>query len=329
MQRQTFYRLVVGTAIVLYALIVVSGMVRITGSEIACPGWPLCEGQLLPASTGAWLELSHRLLMLIAGALIVVTAQAAWHRRHEEQDRWTWQPPLVAAGLLVLQMVAGVVILLLNIPWLFVVVTVGFQTIMLACIILSAVALTVEDHGSAQMAAPLEPDDTRGAQERAQARVYRRLVLGTALASWILILVGGTVAGTGSGMACIGFPDCNGEIIPTSGGIPVIIHMTHRMTAYVVILLVLAVFGFTVKERWRDFVLIQWILLTGGLLMTQATIGGANSLLAMPLFLRGLHLAAATAYWGSMVVFSMLVVRRPLLSGLDSSGRILQSKTSQ
>lgn len=315
MQLQSYRRLLIVTAVTLYTLVVVSGLVRITGSELACPGWPLCDGQLVPpAQGGAWLELAHRLLTLVAGVLIVLSALAAWTHRDDATEANMWKPPLLAAGLMVLQHIAGTLVLWMGQPWLFVVVTVGLQTLMLACLLVAIVALTVPDHSDRQPA---------NDKEMIEARNYRLLVQGTALASWILILVGATVAGTASGMACVGFPDCNGEIIPSTGGLAVVIHMTHRFTAYVVILLMLGIFIFTAVKRWRDYVLLQWVLLVGGLLMTQATLGGANSLLAMPISLRALHLAAATAYWGSMVVFTLLVMRRPVLSGLDPSGRVL------
>lgn len=319
MSLQTYRRLLIATALLLYTLVVVSGLVRITGSELGCPGWPLCGGQLIPpARFDAWLELAHRLLTLGTGVVLCITAQAAWRLRAEAGETMVWQPPLLAAALLVVQTLASVLVLWLGYAWLFVVIAVGLQTLMLACLLISVVALTIPDHSHKK------PSNDR---ERIEARQYRLLVSVVALASWVLVLIGATVAGTASGMACIGFPDCNGELIPTSGGLSVIIHMTHRLTAYAVILLMLWVFITTAVKRWRDYVLIQWVLLSGALLMTQATLGGANSLLAMPIFLRALHLATATAYWGSIVVLTLLTLRRPVLSGLDSSGRILQGET--
>ncbi len=328
MSKRRYRQLLDATALAWYVVVVVSGIVRITGSEVGCPGWPLCGDSAVPASPEAWFEVAHRVLLLVAGTLLVFSAQMAWRVRHVTSDPWVWKPPLLAAALLVVQMGAGALVLLAGLEWLFVVLTVGLQTVMLACVVSAAVSVRVENIGGGMMART-EFADEKAQREAEQARFFRLLVLGTTLASWILVLIGGTVAGTSSGIACTGFPDCNGELIPTSGGLPVVIHMTHRMTAYVVILLLLGVFALTVKDRWRDFVLLQWVLLAGGLLMAQATIGGANSLLAMPPFLRALHLAVAAAYWASIVVFALLVMRRPLLSGLDSSGRIVRPDASE
>lgn len=326
MEKQTLRRLLILTALALYVLIVVSGLVRITGSEIGCPGWPLCQGGIIPTQAGAWLELFHRLLTLVVGTLIIIVAQVSWKQRHTETDPWVWRPPLFAAVLLAVQALMGTITLWVGMPWLFVVLTVGIQTILLACMLIPIVSLSVENLGSLKpekQTHPIKP------KELEQARTYRLLVMSTAFLSWLLILVGGTVAGTSSGIACTGFPDCNGEIIPTTGGLPVFIHMTHRTIAYIVILLMLGVFVYTSVKRWRDYVLLQWVLLSGAMLMTQATIGGANSLLAMPISLRALHLAMATAYWGTIVIFGMLVLRRPVLSGLDPSGRIMKKGSTQ
>ncbi len=306
-------------AALLYLLIIVSGVVRITGSEPACPGWPLCGGSpaaLAGLPWNAWLELAHRLLTLLAGVSIIVAAQATWQQRtHLAADPWQWRPPLLAALLLPLHALASAAVLLAHQPWLFVVLTVALQTLLLALLLLPLVAQRVED---------LSHIPPASADEARHTRTYRWLVVGTLALSWVLVIIGATVAGTASGMACVGFPDCNGELFPTSGGLAVFIHMTHRIVAYLLVLLMLWVFGVTAVRRWRDYVLLQWVLLAGGLLMTQATIGGAQSLLAMPLFLRALHLAMATTYWASMVLLTMLVLRRPVLSGLDSSGRILR-----
>ena len=59
-----------------FALIVLGGVVRVTGSGLGCGGeWPLCDGSLIPPLTKEdIIEYSHRLVAsAIVGPLIMVT----------------------------------------------------------------------------------------------------------------------------------------------------------------------------------------------------------------------------------------------------------------
>ncbi len=64
-----------GSTVSTYVLIVIGGYVSATGSGLACPDWPLCQGQVIPSLEGAVLvEYTHRLFALVAGAFILSTA---------------------------------------------------------------------------------------------------------------------------------------------------------------------------------------------------------------------------------------------------------------
>ena len=63
------------TVLAVFALVVLGGVVRVTGSGLGCPDWPLCYGKFLPPlEFTAVIEYSHRFVAsAIVGPLIVVT----------------------------------------------------------------------------------------------------------------------------------------------------------------------------------------------------------------------------------------------------------------
>jgi len=70
------YAWIAYAALALLTLIVFTGAaVRLTGSGLGCPDWPLCNGRPVPAMQGhALIEFSNRLVAL---ALIVTAALLA------------------------------------------------------------------------------------------------------------------------------------------------------------------------------------------------------------------------------------------------------------
>ena len=76
--RNGFPRLVVWMVGVLF-IVLLSG-VFVAGSQAtrACAGWPLCNGQLLPATWLAWVHMTHRFIVGVASILIVLLIIRAW-----------------------------------------------------------------------------------------------------------------------------------------------------------------------------------------------------------------------------------------------------------
>src|SRR6266849_7992348 len=74
-----FRKLAVATAIFAYLQIALGGVVRVSGSGLGCPDWPLCNGRPYPpADLNAIIEYSHRTVGAVTGVLIIATVVAAW-----------------------------------------------------------------------------------------------------------------------------------------------------------------------------------------------------------------------------------------------------------
>ena len=124
-----------------FALIILGGVVRVTGSGLGCGGdWPLCDGRLLPALTAADLiEYSHRLVAsAIVGPLIIATAAVAGLRFRRE--RWLSLSAAVAVVLLLMQGGLGGITVLTELPGHIVAAHLALAQALLGCLLLILVA---------------------------------------------------------------------------------------------------------------------------------------------------------------------------------------------
>ena len=107
----------------------------------------------------------------------------------------------------------------------------------------------------------------------------RRLVLATGIATFVLIVVGGVVRVSDSGLGCgpagsgfHGWPFCNGDVVP-GVNLHSIVEYTHRAVAGIVTILIIAI----VVQAWRrqrEYLMPALGLL--GLVLAQAALGGAT-----------------------------------------------------
>ena len=67
------------TAISIYILIVLGGLVASTDSGLACPDWPLCNGKILPSLTmNVLIEFTHRVWTIEVTVVVIATMLLAW-----------------------------------------------------------------------------------------------------------------------------------------------------------------------------------------------------------------------------------------------------------
>jgi heme A synthase len=294
--RRYYPALVVVTAIGTYLLIVVGGVVRVTGSGLGCPDWPTCHGQLVPPlEATAIIEYTHRLLGALVSPLILATTVGAWLFRRRE--RGLLVAATLAPALLAIQIALGAVVVRLELPAMVVLVHLLFALVILALLIWTAILA---------LPAP-RPREAPGPGWRRGPLVA--LSHATMLALFVLLVVGAYVLATGAGYACVGFPGCNGEALPFGSSRLVDLHLTHRLLAYLVAALV-AVALVQAWRGWRWLPAVPWAATALAVcVVLQIGIGVALVSSGLPPLVRGLHLAGAAAVWASATVLVGLLTR--------------------
>ena len=282
------------SVLAVFGLVVLGGVVRVTGSGLGCPDWPLCYGKLLPPlEYTAILEYSHRFVAsVIVGPLVVATAVTVlWKYRRE---RWLTIPAVVAVVLLVLQALLGGYTVLQELPGEIVALHLAVAQALLGFLVL----LMVVAFKGPLSAGNNDPPDR-----------FPRLALISALGVYVLILTGAYVTASGATAACITWPLCQGEVFPR--GFLSAVHMGHRYVALIVGLFALYSLhlGFRGRHRPRDIRLLSMTTVT--LFTLQVIVGAVTIWLRFPVSFIALHMALGSAVWVGVAATALVAYARP------------------
>src|SRR6266568_1502393 len=283
------YRALVYASLVASFLVVMwGGVVRVTGSGLGCPDWPLCHGQFLPSLDPATrIEWTHRFLAIAGG--VTVAAVAVWSLIVYRADRRILGLALIAAVLYPLQAVLGAITVVLELPPEWVTVHLANAELLLATLTILAVVVRWPNVG---------PVPSAG---------WTWLALGAAVGTFVLMVSGAYVRGADASTACLGWPLC-GDVAFPSLGAPAIA-MLHRYIAAMVGLLVVA----ACIEAWRHRRdapgLGPLAIATGLIFIAQIVIGAANPLTGFSPWAVGAHPAVASLLWCSVVALAAVAWR--------------------
>ena len=286
------------TVLSAFALVVLGGVVRVTGSGLGCPDWPLCHGGILPPPEfEAIVEFSHRLVAsALLGPLIGATCVAAWifHRRQP----WLVIPATLAVVLVLCQALLGGASVLTHLSGKIVATHLALAEALLACL---TVLLVVAYRG------PLLVQ--RLSKGAGAGDNFPVLMLASALGVYILVMSGSYVTVSGATAACSDWPLCQGRFLP--GNELAWVHMAHRAVAIVVG----GGLAYTLFAGLRrPFRPPEVRLLCSGaaaLFLLQVAVGAATILLKFPPEWRALHLSLATLLWGVLVALAALNLTLP------------------
>jgi protoheme IX farnesyltransferase len=129
--------------------------------------------------------------------------------------------------------------------------------------------------------------------------------IATAIATYLLILIGGLVHGTGSSLACPDWPTCYGSLIPKMQG-GVAVEHSHRLAAGTVLILTLILATLITASRapeHRGLRRVGWLAVS--LVFVQALLGGITVLLRLPTLVSTLHTATSLLFFSTVLYLAV------------------------
>jgi heme A synthase len=279
-----FRRLAFLTALFAYLQIALGGVVRVTGSGLGCPDWPLCHGRPYPAAdVHSIIEYSHRTVGSITGLLVVVTVLYSL--------MFLKRRPLVTglafaslAAIAAEGAVGGVVVVHELAPWL-VLVHLGLAMIILGLLIAVAVMSLPESSGVG-------------------LGRFRGLAALGAAATYVLLLTGSTVVASGADESCHSWPLCGGGLVPDFAGANAYT-MLHRGAVLLIGVLIVYVLVSALREPSLVWIAVATLVVFA----LQVAVGAGAALSNWALF-NGLHVAIATLVWSGMLSIALMTLPR-------------------
>ncbi len=268
-------------------IIATGGAVRLTGSGLGCPGWPLCApGSLVPTpelSYHALIEFGNRTISgpLLAAALIV--AVLSWRRRTERRDLSVLA--LVVLGLVVIQALIGGVIVWLHLN----ANLVGFHyvvSLVLVCMTAAYIARMTERPERRALAVP---------------KPFAILTHVTTLVMAVTVFVG--VLTTGAG------PHSGDASIERDGFDATLLAHVHAWPGYALLALTLVLLVWAAIRGLRP---LKWLVALLAVLLAQVAVGVYQARSGLPPLAVGVHMVLAALTAAAMTIV-VLRLKRPLV----------------
>ncbi len=286
---KAFSYLALAALLVAIIQVTLGGVVRVTGSGLGCPDWPLCDGRVIPVfERTALVEFSHRVVASIVGLLSLSVAALAV--RSYRTELWLLVPSLIGAFLVLVAALLGAVVVWTELSWWVRLIHLGLAQGVVAC--MAVVTLVTWRAG--------------GAHDTPQPGVVPLgvLVPVSVAGVFLIILSGSYMVGYGAGSSCGTWPLCRGSLLPE--GAAYLIHMSHRyLSAAVGLVLVgAAVVALRRGGRIPGIGLVAWLVIAA--LAGQVLLGAWTVWAGFTTEMRAAHLGGATLLWTAVVALATL-----------------------
>jgi len=151
-----------------------------------------------------------------------------------------------------------------------------------------------------------------------------RFAVATAVATFGLLVAGGLVSATDSGLACPDWPLCEGKFFP-----PMIdgkqFEHTHRLIASFVATMTFGLMALTWKYRRGDRTLMRVGAFAVGLVIVQALLGALTVWMELPYWVSSTHLGVSMLFFATAVSMAFLTRQRmpdARFAGLEGASRV-------
>lgn len=261
-------------SILTIVLIAYGSWVRVSGSGLGCPDWPLCEGNVIPKLQGdVAIEFGHRFIAGITMILVIVTSWFAYKGRAE--DMLTAKLIFFALLAIFIQAILGGITVLTELHGMVRLAHLTFAMLTLGLLVSGAVR-SLKFEGISM------PTPKRS----------RSMVVGTLF----VVLAGGLIVGSGESSGCPGLPLCDSR----SSTSALLFHSLHRIAATLLVLLFVRT-AFQVQKNGANGFTRLISLIIALLAVLQFSVGVSAIVTELPQYLRVLHLALAATIWAFVV----------------------------
>jgi cytochrome c oxidase assembly protein subunit 15 len=265
-------------------IIATGGAVRLTGSGLGCPTWPLCtEGSLVTTpemGIHGVIEFGNRLMTGVVGIVALLVVVSIWRLRRERRDLWTLAV-IVVLGIVAQAVVGGVTVWTGLNPFI-----VGFHYLASLLLVCVTAAYLVR------------LDAIPGARELAVPSWYAGLTHATTAVLAVSIVFGvlTTASGPHSGDADAGRTGYNAELL----------EHVHAWPGYALFLLTVVL----VVGAWRlGLPTLRWSLVLLAVELVQIGVGLYQARNGLPPLAVGVHMVLAALTAATMTVLVLKLNR--------------------
>lgn len=265
-------------------IIATGGAVRLTGSGLGCPTWPLCTEDSLVSTPEmgihGMIEFGNRLMTGVVGIVALLVVLSIWRMRRQRRDLWRLAV-IVVLGIIAQAVVGGITVWTGLNPFI-----VGFHYVASLLLVCVTAAYLVR------------LDATPGPREPAVPRWYARLAHATTAVLALTIVFGvlTTASGPHSGDVNAGRTGYNAELL----------EHVHAWPGYALLALTIAL---VVAARRLRLQTLGWGLALLAIEFVQIAVGLYQARNGLPPLLVGIHMVLAALTAATMTVFLLRLKR--------------------